>query len=122
MTLNKYLVDRKSVGDYQGQEQRAADNLNRIYHALDCRLNPILIVGHEMTYDPAKYDEIMCNVRKDWANRKEELLTLSDEQIQVYIDELYARYNLAEADRANSELQERLIHHGREGAATWPHQ
>ncbi len=44
MNLSKYLVDAGTVSNWVNQNQLVADNINRIYHALDLRINPILIM------------------------------------------------------------------------------
>lgn len=85
MNLSKYLVDVNDVGDWGGHEQTAADNLNRIYHTLDLRISPILIVGDERQWDPKLYGEIMSHVWGDWM-RKDTLLNATDEQIREYVD------------------------------------
>ncbi|MEO6696894.1 MAG: hypothetical protein ABIN45_02715 [Gammaproteobacteria bacterium] len=91
MNLSKYLVDVNDVGDWGGQEQPAADNLNRIYHALDLRICPIIIVGDERQWDPKLYGEIMSHVWGDWM-RKDMLLNLTDEQIREYVESQAAIY------------------------------
>lgn len=93
MELNKYLVDVNAMCNWDGQDQLAADNLNRIYHALDLRLSPILIVGNERQWDPKLYDEIMSHVRDDWTN-KDRLLNLTDEQIEEYVQSRAAFYHI----------------------------
>ena len=93
MDLNKYLVDASNVGDWGGDEQLAADNLNRIYKALDLRITPLLIVGKEQQWDPELYDEIMSHVRDAWMN-KDRLLKLTEEQIKNYVESQAAAHHI----------------------------
>lgn len=93
MDLNKYLVDADNVGDWGGDEQRAADNLNRIYKAIDLRITPLLIVGKEHQWDPELYDEIMSHVQASWIN-KDRLLALTDEQIEAYVESQAAIHHI----------------------------
>ncbi len=94
MDLNRYLVTASTVCNWDGQDQKAADNLNRIYHALDLRINPVLIMGEELHWDPGLYDKIMGQVRGDWLCRKDELLSLTDEQIQDYVESRAAMFHI----------------------------
>ena len=94
MNLSKYLVAVNDVGDWGGQEQLAADNLNRIYHALDLRICPIIIVGDERQWDPRLYGEIMSHVWGDWM-RRDTLLSITNEQIREYVDSQAAIYGIA---------------------------
>lgn len=93
MDLNKYLVDASTVGNWGGQDQLAADNLNRIYKALHLRISPILIVGKEKQWDPELYDNIMSHVRDTWMD-KDRLLALTDEQIEEYVESQAAIYHI----------------------------
>ncbi len=93
MDLNKYLVDASTVGDWGGKEQLIADNFNRIYQALNLRIGPILIVGSEQQWDPNLYDEIMSHVRGAWMS-KDKLLSLTDEQIEEYVESQAAIYHI----------------------------
>jgi hypothetical protein len=93
MDLNKYLVDANTVGDWDDNNQLAADNLNRIYQTLHLRIGPVLIVGKERLWDPELYDEIMSQVRDDWMNR-DKLLNLTDEQIDKYVESLAEIYGI----------------------------
>lgn len=93
MDLNKYLVDASSVGDWGGQEQLAAHNLNRIYHALDLRICPILIVGDERQWNPGLYGEIMSHVWRDWMH-KDMLLNLTDERLKEYVESMADYYHI----------------------------
>lgn len=90
MNLNQYLVDASLMGNCGGQEQRAADNLNRIYRELDSRIYHTLVVGLEGHYDPDKYDKMMNDVWTDWRDRADELIALTDEQIHAYVDNVCA--------------------------------
>jgi len=85
MNLSNYLVNASIVCKWDGENQLAADNLNRIYHALDMRLNPILIMGGEPQWDPNLYSEIMDHVRDHWMCKRDMLLHLTDEQIEEYV-------------------------------------
>ena len=93
MDTNKYLVDASTVGDYGCCGQLAADNLNRIYKALHLRISPILIVGKEEQWDPEFYDEIMSHVRDAWMD-KDRLLSLTDEQIDEYVESQAGIYHI----------------------------
>ncbi len=88
MDLNQYKADADSVGNCNGQEEVVAENLNRIYAALELRLYPLFVTGMEGHYNPDKYEEIMDNVKSDWSGRENELATLTDEQIQAYVDKV----------------------------------
>ena len=94
MDLNKYLVTAGTVCNWDGQDQVAADNLNRIYRALDLRISPILIMGDEPHWDPHLYDKIMEQVRGDWLCQKDKLFSLTDEQIQDYVESQAAIFHI----------------------------
>ncbi len=94
MDLNKYLVNAGVVCNWDSQNQLVADNLNRIYHALDLRISPILVVGEERHWDPQLYDEIMSHVQGDWMGKKDMLLHLTDEQIEEYVESRAAVYHI----------------------------
>lgn len=85
MNLSNYLVNASTVCQWDRENQLIADNLNRIYHALDMRLNPILIMGEEPRWNPNLYSEIMDHVRDNWMCKKDVLLKLTDEQIEEYV-------------------------------------
>lgn len=76
VSLSGYLVTRRSVGDWKGQESLAAYNINRIYQAV---------------YDaaPKEIDErtlrkTLLAVRNDWLIDDSGLLSLTDELIEAY--------------------------------------
>ncbi|MDA1107336.1 MAG: hypothetical protein O2845_02925 [Proteobacteria bacterium] len=95
MNLSKYLVNASTVCSWDGENQRAADNFNRIYHALDMRISPVLIIGKEPQWDPELYNEIMSRVRDDWMRKKDMLLKLTDEQIAEYVESQAAIYHIS---------------------------
>jgi hypothetical protein len=75
--LNNVLATAESVGEWDGQEELAAENVNKIYYA---------------TYNAAPEEindttlhEIMHSVWDDWGS-EEELLTITDEQIHEYVE------------------------------------
>ncbi len=94
MNLSGYLLNVKTVGDCGGQEKLVADNANRIIRALDSRIYHHLIAGKENKYNPDKYDGIMSGVWKHWANKKDALTTLTDSQMQEYVENICSEYNL----------------------------
>ncbi|MBI3343281.1 MAG: hypothetical protein HY028_00095 [Gammaproteobacteria bacterium] len=94
MDLNRYLVNASTVCNWDGQDQLAADNLNRIYHALDLRICPVLIMGTEPHWDPDLYDKIMGQVRGDWLDQRDRLLNVTDEQIQDYVESRAAAFHI----------------------------
>lgn len=74
--LSGYLVTRRSVGDWKGQEMLAAYNLNRLYQAV---------------YDAAPKGIDECTLRKtllavrtDWLIVDSGLLSMTNEQIEAY--------------------------------------
>ena len=76
VSLSGYLVTRRSVGDWKGQEMLAAYNINRIYQAV---------------YDAAPVDinertlrKTLLDVRNDWLVDGSGLLSLTNEQIEAY--------------------------------------
>ncbi len=91
MTLSKYLCNPSSVGNWHGQEQRASENINRIYRALDERLFHILVMGDEEHYHPDTYNALMSRVWNDW-HTKPALLTLTPQAVEEYIQTLTASY------------------------------
>lgn len=93
MSLSKYLCNAKSVGDWNGQEQRAAENINRIYRALDEHLFHILVMGDEQHYHPDIYNAVMSRVWDDWRG-KPALLTLTNDAIEEYIQARTAAYSM----------------------------
>ncbi len=97
MNLNKYLADADTVSNLDSPNKRVADNLNRIYHALDLRIGPILIMGEERHWDPKLYDEMMSHVQGDWMKRwlsRFMLLHLTDEQIEEYVESKAAIHHI----------------------------
>ncbi len=94
MNLSKYLVDAGTVSNWVNQNQLVADNINRIYHALDLRINPILIMGEERHWDPQLYDKMMSHVQYDWMGKQYMLLHLTDEQIEEYTEYRAASYHI----------------------------
>lgn len=93
MTLSKYLCNASTVGDWHGQEQRAADNINRIYHALDECLFHILVMGDEEHYHPEIYDAVMSRVWDDWKSNTA-LLNLTQAAMEKYIQARTLAYTL----------------------------
>ena len=93
ITLSKYLCNASTVGDWTGQEQRAADNLNRIYHSLDECLFRILVMGDEKDYHPDIYDAVMSRVWGDWKSNPA-LLTLTNETMEKYIQAITVAYTM----------------------------
>ncbi len=91
MSLSKYLCDVHCVGDWSGQEQHAADQLNCIYHALNERIFNVLVMGDEAHYHPDIYDEIMSHVWDDWTNNPK-LLDLTNQQIEKYVIQRTSAY------------------------------
>ena len=94
MDLNRYLVSAGTVCNWDGQDQRAADNLNLIYRALDLRIGPVLIMGDEPHWDPGLYDKMMGRVRSDWLSQKDKLLNITDEQIHEYVESRAAIFQI----------------------------
>lgn len=89
MNLNKYLVTAHGVSRWDDRDQRdqmVANNINRIYHALDLRIGPILITGDERHWNEDLYHKIMGDVRGDWSCKIDKLLNITDEQIQEYVE------------------------------------
>lgn len=87
MSLSKYLCDVHCVGKmnmWKGHEQRAADQLDCIYRALDQHIYNVLVMGDEAHYRPEIYDEIMSHVWDDWAGNPA-LLDLTSQQIEEYV-------------------------------------
>lgn len=74
--LNSVLADSGSVGDWDGQEELAAEQVNRIYQALyDAAPDNI---------EPDELARIMQYVWDDWGSN-EDLLEITDEQIEKYV-------------------------------------
>ncbi len=94
MSLSKYLADAGTVSNWDSQNRWVADNINRIYHALDLRIGPILIMGKERHWDPKLYDEIMSYVQNYWMGKKDRLLHLTDDQIEKYVACQAAKHNI----------------------------
>jgi len=65
-----------SVGDWEGQEQLAADKVNLIYDSIYSSIDD--------DYDLDKLAQIIHNVWDDWGSELS-LLTISDEQIYRYV-------------------------------------
>ncbi len=94
MNLSDYFLNVKSVGDCGGREKLVADNVNRIVRALDSRIHHHLISGKENKYNPDKYGRIMSGVWEHWANKKVALTTLTDSQMQEYVENICSEYSL----------------------------
>ena len=73
---NVYATSR-SVGEWEGNEQLAADNVNRIYDAIYDAIDE--------NYDPDNLAQIIHNVWDDWGS-EEALLTISDNDIAEYVE------------------------------------
>jgi hypothetical protein len=65
-----------SVGEWDGQEELAADNVNRIYDAIYAAVND--------DYDTDKLAQIIHNVWDDYGS-DEHLLTITDNEIAGYV-------------------------------------
>lgn len=77
VNISDYYADEYSVGEWEGKEKLAASNTNRIYDAV---------------YDAVKYDiddddlhDILHRIWDDWGS-EESLLSVTDEQINQYVD------------------------------------
>ena len=108
MDLNRYLATASTVCNWDGQDQVAADNLNRISRALDLRISPILIMGDEPNWDPGLYDRMMGRVRSDWLSQKDELLNITDEQIHDYVESRSAIFKIPQPAPASGDAIDQL--------------
>lgn len=68
--------DIDTVGDWSGEEASAVENLERISDAI------ISAAGED--YDERRLDQVLRSVFDYWGSRKE-LLTITDDQIKVYV-------------------------------------
>ena len=75
-TLNQVKATANSVGEWGGQEQLAADNVNRIYKAI--------FDAVDADYDQNRLAQIIHDVWDDWGS-EESLLTITDNEIAGYV-------------------------------------
>ncbi|MEF3075183.1 hypothetical protein V2P20_09110 [Methylobacter sp. Wu1] len=66
-----------SVGDWNGQEELAASNINRIYDAIYAAVDD--------DYDTDKLAQIIHDVWDDYGS-DEKLLTITDNEIEGYVE------------------------------------
>lgn len=78
-TFNQVKATSGSVGEWGGEEQTAADNVNRIYRAI------FDAVGDD--YDDDRLSQIIHDVWDDWGS-DESLLTITDNEIAGYVEKV----------------------------------
>ena len=80
LNLRDYLANDTTVGEWDGKEELAADQVNRIYQALyDAAPSDI---------EPEELAGVLSHVWDHWGS-EEGLLTLTDEQIQEYVSKYF---------------------------------
>ena len=82
--LAQHLADSTTVGEWDGQESRAAENINRLYEALYNAL--------EDDIADEEYFHNVCHWTWDDWGSEEGLLELSDEQITAYVAKFFPRH------------------------------
>jgi hypothetical protein len=75
-TYDNVKASTGSVGDWDGNEQLASDNVNRIYKAIFDSVDD--------NYDPDSLAQIIHDVWDDWGS-DESLLEITDAQIENYV-------------------------------------
>lgn len=78
--LNAALATTESVGEWDGQEELAAENVNRIYTAI--------YKAAPNDTDTDTLAEIMHRVWDEWGS-EEKLLTLTDEDVEKYVSKVF---------------------------------
>lgn len=78
-TFNKVKATAGSVGEWDGQEQLAADNVNRIYKAI---FNQV-----DEDYDQDHLAQAIHTVWDDWGSDAS-LLTITDDEIYAYVEKV----------------------------------
>ena len=84
VTIHSYLADPEGVGDWEGEEELAADNLNRLYHAV--------YDAADDDMDPASLEAMLETIWPYWQHNPE-LTELDDEMIEGFVDSLYEHFN-----------------------------
>jgi hypothetical protein len=79
-TFNQVKANANSVGEWEGREQLAADNVNRIYKAIFDTVD----ADADADYDQDRLDQIIHDVWDDWGS-EESLLTITDNEIAGYV-------------------------------------
>lgn len=74
-------TDSDSIGDWDGQEDLAAENLDRIYDFLQNKIN-------ELDIDCDYADNLRHRVFDLWGSEPD-LLTITDDQIIVFVEGLF---------------------------------
>ncbi|TKB57489.1 hypothetical protein [Ferrimonas aestuarii] len=83
VTIHSYLVDADGIGDWEGEEEIAADNLNRIYHAV--------YDAADVDVDPSLLETMLESIWSHWQHNPE-LVELDDDLIQGVVDSLYEHF------------------------------
>ena len=80
LNLRDFMADDTTVGDWEGQEDLAAQQVNRIYQALyDAAPDDI---------EPEELAGVLKHVWDQWGS-EEDLLTITDRQIQEYVSKYF---------------------------------
>ena len=74
--IHEFLFEASEVGEWEGEESLAADNINRIYHALCDKV--------DAETDPAVLREMMEAVWPYWQHQPG-LVQLDDETIEHFV-------------------------------------
>jgi hypothetical protein len=78
-TYNQVKATAGSVGEWEGQEELAAENVNRIYKAI--------FDAVDEDFDQDRLDQIIHDVWDDWGS-EESLLTITDNEIAGYVSKV----------------------------------
>ncbi|SDJ70857.1 hypothetical protein SAMN04488540_11227 [Ferrimonas sediminum] len=83
VTIHSYLVDAEGIGDWEGEEEIAADNLNRLYHAV--------YDAADDDMEPASLESMLDAIWPYWQHNPE-LVELDDDMIAGFVESLFDHF------------------------------
>lgn len=84
VSINTYLVESSEIGEWEGQEPLAAENLNRIYHAL-----------YDNADDDIETERLELMLETVWPHWQQnpELLELDDDLIEAFVEAVFLHFD-----------------------------
>ncbi len=84
VSIYTYLVEPHEVGEWEGEEALAAENLNRLYHAV--------YDAADSEIEPALLEEMLSAVWPHWQFNPQ-LLELDDDLIDAFVETLFSHFD-----------------------------
>ncbi|GAA4896224.1 hypothetical protein [Ferrimonas pelagia] len=82
--IHTYLMEPSEVGEWEGEETLAAENLNRMYHAVYDKADDDV--------DTILLEEMLESIWLDWQHNPQ-LLELDDEMIDTFVEALFSHFD-----------------------------